>query len=367
MLKIEGLTKRYGSVAAVDGLDLEILEGEFFTLLGPSGCGKTTTLRCLGGLEKADGGEIFLRDRCLVSVPQHRFVPPERREMGMVFQSYALWPHMSVFENVAYPLKLRHASRDEIRRRVADALRLVGLEAYSERQAPLLSGGQQQRVALARALVFSPQVLLLDEPLSNLDALLRDEMRHELKELRDRVNVTMIYVTHDQVEALSLSSRIAIMNQGKLDQVGTPQEVYSHPATPFAQTFLGKTLSVPGRVASSGSGSTKIIIEGADDFPLHVSSSAERLRTTTTFAVGDAVDVAIRPEQIRVWPERPDGQPNIVATRVRSALFVGDRYEYVIELGHSTPVLPLPSNQVYQADEYLYLEFPEAAVTIWPK
>lgn len=367
MLKIEGLTKRYGTVTAVDNVDLEIVEGEFFTLLGPSGCGKTTTLRCVGGLEKPNGGVIHLRDRCLVSVERRVFVQPEKREMGMVFQSYALWPHMTVFENVAYPLKLRRVPRDEIRRRVRDVLSLVGLEAYAARQAPQLSGGQQQRVALARALVFSPQVLLLDEPLSNLDALLRDEMRRELKELRDRVSVTMIYVTHDQVEALSLSTRIAIMNLGKLEQVGTPQEVYSRPATPFAQGFLGRTLTVPGRVAAVQNGSTRIIIDGAEKFPLHLPSTSDRLRSISSLGAGEEVDVAIRPEQVRVWTEQPSDRPNVVASRVKSTLFVGDRYEYVIELGNWIGVLPLPSNQVFRPNDSIYLEFPEVALTVWPK
>jgi ABC-type Fe3+/spermidine/putrescine transport system ATPase subunit len=287
--------------------------------------------------------------------------------MGMVFQSYALWPQMSVFENVAYPLKMRHVSRDEIRRRVLDALRLVGLEAYQDRQAPQLSGGQQQRVALARALVFSPQVLLLDEPLSNLDALLRDEMRRELKELRDRISVTMIYVTHDQAEALSLSSRIAIMNNGHLDQVGTPHEVYSQPATAFAQSFLGRTVTVPGKVVAAPNGAAQAVIEGASEFPLHVTNALDGLRGKSTLKPGDPVDIAIRPEQIGVWTDRVESRPNLVVSRVRSALFVGDRYEYVVELGAATPVLPLPSNQVFHEGDVLYLELPEGAITLWPR
>src|SRR6266508_5943062 len=210
-IRVQGLVKRFGSVVAVNRLNLEIERGEFFTLLGPSGCGKTTTLRLIVGLEKPDDGEVYLAERCLVSVSQRTFVQPEKRNMGMVFQSYALWPHMTVFENVAYPLKLRGTNRSDIRTKVADVLGLVGLAGLEDRPAPALSGGQQQRVALARALVFSPKGLLLDEPLSNLDAQLREEMRRELKSLQRRVNVTVIFVTHDQIEALSLSDRIAIM------------------------------------------------------------------------------------------------------------------------------------------------------------
>src|SRR6266508_764793 len=189
-IRVQGLVKRFGSVVAVNRLNLEIERGEFFTLLGPSGCGKTTTLRLIVGLEKPDEGDVYLAERCLVSVSQRTFVQPEKRNMGMVFQSYALWPHMTVFENVAYPLKLRHTKRQTIREKVFESLRLVGLEGLEQRTAPALSGGQQQRVALARALVFEPEVLLLDEPLSNLDAKLRAEMRHELKELQHRVGIT---------------------------------------------------------------------------------------------------------------------------------------------------------------------------------
>ena len=249
-LRIQNLHKKFDRVVAVERMNLEIAEGEFFTLLGSSGCGKTTTLRLVGGLEKPDGGEIHLGGRCLVSSERKLFVKPEKREMGMVFQSYALWPHMTVFENVVYPLRLRGVKGREAERKVADVLGLVGLAGLEDRPAPALSGGQQQRVALARALVFSPKVLLLDEPLSNLDAQLREEMRRELKALQQRVRITVIFVTHDQIEALSLSDRVAIMKFGRLEQVGTPEEVYYRPATPFVRDFLGKTFLVSGKVSA---------------------------------------------------------------------------------------------------------------------
>ncbi|TAJ92957.1 ABC transporter ATP-binding protein, partial [bacterium] len=249
-LRIQDLSKRFGEVLAVDGLNLEIREGEFFTLLGSSGCGKTTTLRMVGGLERPDAGEIYLGERCLVSHAQGVFVKPERRDMGMVFQSYALWPHMTVFENVSYPLKLRRVKGPVVRERTRAALELVGLGGLEERPATALSGGQQQRVALARALVFSPRILLLDEPLSNLDARLREEMRRELKALQRRVGVTVLFVTHDQMEALSLSDRIGIMNRGRLEQVGAPEEVYYRPATPFARDFLGKVFALTGKIVA---------------------------------------------------------------------------------------------------------------------
>ena len=221
-LRIQNLYKTFDEVVAVDRINLEIAEGEFFTLLGSSGCGKTTTLRMVGGLEKPDAGEIHLGGQCLVAPAKKLFIKPEKRNMGMVFQSYALWPHMTVFENVVYPLKLRGVKGVAAEKKVAEVLGLMGLSGLEDRQAPALSGGQQQRVALARALVFSPKVLLLDEPLSNLDAQLREEMRRELKALQRRVSVTVVFVTHDQIEALSLSDRIAIMKFGVLEQIGTP-------------------------------------------------------------------------------------------------------------------------------------------------
>ncbi len=261
-LRIENLHKRFDRVVAVAGLNLDVKEGEFFTLLGSSGCGKTTTLRMVGGLEKPDGGAIHLGDQCLVSAEKNLFIKPEKRNMGMVFQSYALWPHMTVFENISYPLKLRGIKGRGAEKKVADVLGLVGLAGLEERPAPALSGGQQQRVALARALVFSPKVLLLDEPLSNLDAQLREEMRRELKLLQRRVNVTVIFVTHDQIEALSLSDRIAIMKFGELEQVGTPEDVYYHPTTPFVRDFLGKTFLLSGKVAAVSDQRIRVEVQG---------------------------------------------------------------------------------------------------------
>jgi len=363
VLRIDGLTKRFGQTVAVDDLSLEIGEGEFFTLLGPSGCGKTTTLRCIGGLERPEGGSITLLDRCLVSASPRVFVPPERRNMGMVFQSYALWPHMTVFENVAYPLKLRRVGRDETRRRVADALRLVGLQGLEDRPAPRLSGGQQQRVALARALVFSPQILLLDEPLSNLDALLRDEMRRQLKDLQRRVGITTVYVTHDQVEALSLSDRIAILNQGRLEQVGTPAEIYSRPATPFAQSFLGKTFSLDGSVLAMDEAGTRVrVSDGRSDVTLLCAGSAGQ-----NIVVGRQVSVAIRPERIRLWRAQPVDCDNTIRVRVRSVLFVGDRFEYEVDLGETTRVTYDGDGTPCDVGDEVFLYLSAGELTLWPR
>src|SRR5215212_6030834 len=240
-LRVIGATKRFGEVLAVNDVSFEIEPGEVLTLLGPSGCGKTTTLRMIAGLEQGDAGEIYLGDRLLSDPGRNFFLPPEERSMGMVFQNYAVWPHMTVAENVGFPLKMAGVKPAERRDRVLATLKLVGLDGYADRPSPLLSGGQQQRVALARALVFEPEVLLLDEPLSNLDARLREELRFELKELQRRVGITTVVVTHDQKEAMVLSDRIIVMNAGRIEQVGNPIAVYQQPATPFVLEFLGAT------------------------------------------------------------------------------------------------------------------------------
>ena len=233
----------------MDGATLEVRRGEVFTLLGPSGCGKTTTLRLVAGLERPDAGEITLRGRIVASVPRRVFLAPNLRNLGMVFQSYAIWPHMTVFENIAYPLTLRGVKRGVIRDKVERVLGLVGLEGLEARAATLLSGGQMQRLALCRALVYEPDLLLLDEPFSNLDAKLREQMRIELKLLQRRLGITVLFVTHDQIEALSLSDRIAVMQRGRVEQVGPPRSLYEHPASAFVRDFLGQTVILPGRVA----------------------------------------------------------------------------------------------------------------------
>jgi ABC-type Fe3+/spermidine/putrescine transport system ATPase subunit len=366
-LRIQHLYKTFDPVVAVNRINLEIREGEFFTLLGSSGCGKTTTLRMVGGLEKPDGGAIYLGDRCLVSDEKKIFVKPEKRDMGMVFQSYALWPHMTVFENVAYPLKLRGLGRAEMRTKVAEVLGLVGLTGLEDRQAPALSGGQQQRVALARALVFSPKVLLLDEPLSNLDAQLREEMRRELKALQRRVSVTVIFVTHDQIEALSLSDRIAIMKFGQLEQVGTPEEVYYYPATPFVRDFLGKTFLLPGKVSSTSDRLVNVDVQGigAASLAVHrgnVISAANGFPT-----VGQAVMVAIRPEQVTLSGSRCEGQANMVEAHLQAVLFLGDRYEYTVTLGPETRVLVSPASQNLKAGDKVFLDLKPEGMTLWPR
>jgi iron(III) transport system ATP-binding protein len=366
-LRIQNLYKTFDRVVAVDHINLDIAQGEFFTLLGSSGCGKTTTLRMVGGLEKPDDGEIHIGDQCLVAPAKNLFIKPEKRNMGMVFQSYALWPHMTVFENVSYPLKLRGIKGREAEKKVAEVLGLVGLAGLEERPAPALSGGQQQRVALARALVFSPKVLLLDEPLSNLDAQLREEMRRELKSLQQRVNITVIFVTHDQIEALSLSDRIAIMKFGVLEQVGTPEEVYYHPATPFVRDFLGKTFLLPGKISGIAGQQLSVEVQGIAAAPLVLRQNNIVSSANGTPVVGQGVMVAIRPEQVSILGTMADGRPNTIQANLQAVQFLGDRYEYTVEIGSETRVLVSPASQHVKRGDKIFLELKPEGMTLWPR
>ena len=249
-IEVVDLVVRYGDVTAVDGVGFDIAPGELVTLLGPSGCGKTTTLRAVAGLETPSGGSIRLNDETVYSATERRNVPTEKRGVSMVFQSYAIWPHMTVFDNVAYGLRVRKLPQSEVRDNVLRVLDLVQMQDYAERPASKLSGGQQQRVAVARAIAFSPNVLLFDEPLSNLDAKLRAEMRVELRELQRRLDITSLYVTHDQEEALAISDRVIVMNGGKIEQMGTPEEIYNRPRSRFVADFVGSANMIEGHVKS---------------------------------------------------------------------------------------------------------------------
>ncbi len=330
-VKLEGLSKTYpgGQIPAVNELSLNVEDGEVYTLLGPSGCGKTTTLRMVAGLEIPDEGDIYFGDREVVVTSKRYRLPPDKRDLGMVFQSYAIWPHMTVEENVAFPLATRHMRRTEIRERVEHVLDLVGLPGLQKRPAPLLSGGQQQRVALARALVIEPKILLLDEPFSNLDAKLREQMRIELKLLQKRLNIAVLFVTHDQIEALSLSNRIALMNLGVMQQQGPPQLLYEEPANEFVRDFIGKTVLLRGKVQSSNpSGQVSVAIDGGPNCVIF-----GRSYNPDGLSSGEDVYTAIRPEDIDVRPavgnDIPDGA---IAGTVIAALFTGERMEYQVEV-----------------------------------
>ena len=362
VVQLRGVSKSFGSVRAVASMDLDIRAGEVFTLLGPSGCGKTTTLRLLAGFEEPDAGEIVFEGRPIVSVERRVNVPPHKRDMGMVFQSYAVWPHMTVFENVAYPLRARRVPRAEIRERVLRALELVGLQGLEERPGPLLSGGQQQRVAVARALVYEPRLLLLDEPFSNLDARLREQMRVELKILQRELGISVLLVTHDQIEALSLSDRLAVMNMGSVEQLGPPDEVYSAPVSPFVRDFLGRVVVLPGVVESSGAGSAAVRVRAAGGPVLQCPCEGEPPEE------GRAVSIAIRPEVVSVTPGAAKGKlaPNAIEGRIEALLFMGDSYECRIGLGEEQHVLlQAPRTVRWEEGSPVVLGFPQEHLTLW--
>jgi ABC-type Fe3+/spermidine/putrescine transport system ATPase subunit len=330
-VSLRGLWKTYpgSSSPAVQDLLLDVYDGEILTLLGPSGCGKTTTLRMVAGLETPDAGDIFFGDQAVVVTSSRLNLPPNKRNVGMVFQSYAIWPHMTVTENVAFPLKARRFPKSEIKERVRRALDLVGLAGFEDRPGPLLSGGQQQRVAFARALVTEPRVLLLDEPFSNLDAKLREQMRVGVKLLQKRLNIAMLFVTHDQIEALSLSNRIALMNFGVVQQQGDPRLLYERPANEFVRDFVGRTLLFAGNVQSSHpSGQMAIAVAGAPDCVVF-----GRGYHPDGVKNGASVYIGVRPEDVEILTAHgPAAPPGMIGGRVQTALFVGERIEYQVEV-----------------------------------
>ncbi|MDP2639396.1 MAG: ABC transporter ATP-binding protein [Betaproteobacteria bacterium] len=346
-VEINRLSKRFGAEAAVREMCLSVAQGEFVTLLGPSGCGKTTTLRCIAGLERPDEGDIRIDGKTVVCAGRRIYLDPEKRNIGMVFQSYAVWPHMTVFDNVAYGLRVRRVGGAELREQTMKALQLVGLAALAERYATKLSGGQRQRVALARAIAYRPNVILFDEPLSNLDAKLREQMRMELVRLQHEVGITSIYVTHDQAEALVMSDRVVVMNEGRIQQIADPHTIYTRPVNAFVAKFIGVANLLEGIVLGRSGESWELEIGlGAERAPLRLRADGD-----DGFAPGRSAVLCVRPEDIRLHTARPDDAAghNIIEAEVVDTVYLGTflechvrvgPYELCVQTDHFKPLAP---------------------------
>jgi iron(III) transport system ATP-binding protein len=336
VLRVKSLHTEYAGangqvVKAAQDVSFEVPDGELFTLLGPSGCGKTTTLRSIAGLEQPRVGEIEVGGRVVFSAANRIFVAPNRRNFGMVFQSYAIWPHMNVFKNVAFPLEVRKArpSKKEIENKVMRVLAAVQLAEFADRDATKLSGGQQQRLALARALVMEPQLLLLDEPLSNLDAKLREKMRFELKRIQRELGLTTVYVTHDQGEALALSHEIAVMSDGRVVQIGSPRDIYERPHNKFVADFVGNTNFIDGTIVSAAAGNSRCRVST----PL----GEINVQCMENLAKGTSVVVSVRPEDVELseTPPAPDEDDNLCSGTVNAKVFLGDYLDFQVKVGES--------------------------------
>lgn len=358
IVSMRGVSKQYGDATAVRDLSLEIRRGEVLTLLGHSGSGKSTTLRMIAGLERPSRGEILLRGNVVASAPGGVFVPAERRGIGLVFQSYAVWPHMTVGENIGYPLRVKRVPRREIRDRVARTCELVGMGEFVDRPATQLSGGQQQRVALGRAIIHEPDLLLLDEPFSNLDTQLREELRHYMKALQRRLGMSVLYVTHDQVEAMDLSDRVAVMYDGSIEQLDEPRQIYEHSASYFIQRFVGKLVTLNGVVASSGDDSVEVRI--GDGLALSVPHPPEPL------APGTAVRVCIRPEDVAVTARAPQARCQVVPATVVQTDYLGAYQDCRVTVAGETLVIPVPKSSAFAPGDEVGLVFDRGDIRVWP-
>jgi ABC-type Fe3+/spermidine/putrescine transport system ATPase subunit len=352
-VELDRLTRRFGAEVAVREVSLSVQQGEFVTLLGPSGCGKTTTLRCIAGLERPDGGEIRIEKEIVASAERGLHLPPEQRNIGMVFQSYAVWPHMTVFDNVAYGLRVRRLGRAEIADRTRKALQLVGLAHLAERYATRLSGGQRQRVALARAIVYNPKVILFDEPLSNLDAKLREHMRVELTRLQHEVGITSIYVTHDQSEALVMSDRVVVMNEGVIQQVGDPFTIYTKPANAFVASFIGAANLLEGRLLGRTGDVCEVEVPlGRDRAPLRLRAAGGEGASP-----GQRIVLSLRPEDITLHPARPADAVNVVEGEVLETVYLGTFLDCRVRLGGCEVSVQIDHDEQLTRGQRVFLTF----------
>ncbi|PLV59766.1 ABC transporter ATP-binding protein [Thermotoga sp. KOL6] len=342
------IEKFFGKNHVIKNLNLGIEDGEFVTLLGPSGCGKTTTLRMIAGFESPSSGEILINGKCVFSKVRKINVPPEERNIGMVFQNYAVWPHMSVFDNIAYPLKIRKMPKDEIKERVERIIEVVKLRGLEGRFPYQLSGGQQQRVAFARALVYSPKILLLDEPLSNLDAKLREEMRFEIKDIQRRIGVTVVYVTHDQSEAMVMSDRIVVLKDGVIQQIGSPAEIYEFPKNRFVAGFIGISNFLKGEIIEVIGNDVEVKLLELADKPIVI--ACHKLKN-----LKKEVTVVIRPEDLEITPKG-----NIKA-KIKKRTFLGDHIDYIIFAGKEIRI-KAPKYQIFEEGEYVKLKIKKAVI-----
>ncbi len=346
-IEIQNLFKCFKKVVAINHIQLEVNKGEMLTLLGPSGCGKTTTLRCIAGLERPDEGDIVIDGKPMLS---QGFVQPSKRGIGMVFQNYAVWPHMKVYNNIVYGLKLQKLSKQEIKEKAQKVLELVGLDGLEDRYPSQLSGGQQQRVALARALVGNPKVLLLDEPLSNLDAKLREELRFEIKSLVRRMGITSVYVTHDQAEAMVISDRVAVMESGNVVQIGLPEEIYEKPANRFVADFIGTMNFISGEIAEVVPDSNEVYVRTEFiDKMLCTQPDSQVLKT------GEKVYASIRPEDVEIFAQSPESKENLFKGTIAHKAYLGNFLYFFVSVNDTMIRVQVPHYVPHEEGEELYL------------
>jgi iron(III) transport system ATP-binding protein len=363
-LAVEGLEKRFDSETAVDGVSFGVERGKILTLLGPSGCGKTTTLRCIAGLETPGAGTISIDGEVVSSVEHGWSVPSEKRNIGMVFQSYAVWPHMTVGQNLALPLEVRRVPMPERRKRIGEVLELVGLGGLEGRYATRLSGGQQQRVALARALIYNPRLLLFDEPLSNLDAKLRERMRHEIRKLQREVGITSVYVTHDQAEAMIISDRIVVMNRGRIEQEGDARTLYTRPASAFVATFLGVANLVEGVVQHASSDRSRVAVltraEQGDQTLLYAHTPG------TGGPPSGHVYVSVRPEDVVLHNSPPSSTTNVLQGTLSEFSYLGNTVEYLVQAAGREWRVQAHPHDLFSVGSHVWLELPPACCLCLP-